>query len=125
MNSEPEFQLVKPSELNTLIREPGGSPFRVVIDPTLRLQLRKALVDLINEHEDTLADYVARGQLSLDSNKEYIELFARSLRETMGDAEGVGYLMKAAGFEVPSAEINLDPSWRWKTEVPQSEPVTK
>lgn len=119
MNSEPEFELVRPTELNVLSRKPGGSPFRVVIDPTLRMQLRNALVDLINDHEDTLAEYVANGQLSLDSNKEYIELFARSLRETMGDVEGVAYLMKAAGFEVPSTEINLDPAWRWKTESPQ------
>lgn len=119
MNSEPEFELVKPSELNALSKDPGASPFRVVIDPTLRLQLRKALVELINDHEDTLAEYVANGQLSLDSYKEYIELFARSLRETMADGEGVAYLMKAAGFDVPPDQVNLEPSWRWKTEVPQ------
>jgi hypothetical protein len=119
MNSEPEFELVKPSELNALTRDPGGSPFRVVIDPSLRLQLRKALVELINDHEETLAEYVANGQLSLDSNKEYIELFARGLRETMGDVEGVGYLMKAAGFEIPNADINLNPDWRWKSTTPE------
>ena len=119
MNSEPEFELVKSSELNALSRDPGSSPFRVVIDPSLRLQLRKALVDLINDHEETLAEYVANGQLSLDSYKEYVELFARGLRDTMGDPEGVAYLMKAAGCEIPLDQINLDPSWRWKIEPPQ------
>jgi hypothetical protein len=86
----------------------------VVIDPALRLSLRRALVELINNHEETLAQYVADGKLSLESYKEYIELYARSLKDTMGSLEGVSYLMKSAGFEITNEEINLMPEWRWK-----------
>ncbi|HEY5752404.1 MAG TPA: hypothetical protein VIT21_04585 [Chthoniobacterales bacterium] len=92
----------------------GSNPFRVVVDPAMRAKLKDALIRMIDHHDTTLADFFADGQLSLDSYKEYIELFALSLRETMETREGVAYLLKAAGFEVPPEEINLRPEWRWK-----------
>ncbi|HEY5892145.1 MAG TPA: hypothetical protein VIT91_02845 [Chthoniobacterales bacterium] len=92
----------------------GSNPFRVVVDPAMRAKLKDALIQMIDHHDATLADFFANGQLSLDSYKEYIELFAFSLRETMETREGVAYLLKAAGFEVQPEDINLRPEWRWK-----------
>ena len=92
----------------------GASPFRLVVDPAMRAALREALFRLIDHHDESLATYVADGQLALESYKEYIELFARSLRETMDSEEGVRYLLKSAGFETEGEKINLQPEWRWK-----------
>ncbi len=103
--------------------DPGASPFKVVVDPQMRLSIRKALFDLIDHHDEALAGYFAQGKLSLESYKEYIELFARSLRETMESREGIQYLLKSAGFdEVHAEDINLTPEWRWR-EVPAPVPV--
>ena len=75
----------------------------------------KALFALIDHHDETLAGYVTDGKLSLESYKEYVELFARSLRETMDNREGVHYLLRAAGLETIAAEdVNLSPEWRWR-----------
>ncbi len=98
--------------------DPTASPFKVVVDPEMRAAIRKALFDLIDHHDDALAAYVTDGKLSLESYKEYIELFARSLRETMESREGVLYLLRSAGFEnVQAEDINLTPEWRWQ-EIP-------
>ncbi len=95
--------------------DPTASPFKVVVDPAMRASLKKALFDLIDHHDDALAGYVTSGQLSLESYKEYVELFARSLRETMDNREGVHYLLRAIGLEAISAEdVNLAPDWRWR-----------
>jgi hypothetical protein len=94
--------------------DPGANPFKVVIDPKLRMDLRRALIDLIDYHDEALAENFADGKLALESYKEYIELFARSLKETMESREGVSYLLRSVGFDVRMAEINLDPELRWK-----------
>ena len=95
--------------------DPSASPFKVVVDPQMRTALKKALFDLIDHHDDVLATYVSQGKLSLESYKEYIELFARALRETMDSPEGVLYLLRAAGLEgVEKDGVNLAPEWRWK-----------
>ena len=104
-NSHPE-NLAKPSA--------GASPFKVVIDPKLRLDLRRALIDLIDYHDEALADNFSQGKLVLESYKEYIELFARSLKETMESREGVSYLLRSVGFDVRADDINLQPELRWK-----------
>jgi hypothetical protein len=93
---------------------PGATPFKVVIDPKLRYDLRRALIDLIDYHDEALAENFAEGKLALESYKEYIELFARSLKETMDSREGVSYLLRSVGFEVGPEEINLHPELRWK-----------
>src|SRR5205814_5000820 len=92
----------------------GANPFKIVIDPKVRHDLRRALVDLIDYHDEALADHFAQGKLALDSYKEYVELFARSLKETMESREGVSYLLRSVGFEIPAEEINLNPELRWK-----------
>lgn len=94
--------------------DPAANPFRLVVDPVMRVRLRKALFDLIESHDQELARYVADGSLALDSYKEYIELFARSLRETMSSKEGVAYLLEACGFEINKEEINIYPETRWR-----------
>lgn len=99
-------QLAKP--------DPGATPFKVVIDPKLRLDLRRALIDLIDYHDEALAENFSEGKLALQSYKEYVELFARSLKETMESREGVSYLMRSVGFDVRAEEINLHPELRWK-----------
>lgn len=93
----------------------NASPFKVVVDPVMRARLKKSLFNLIDHHDEALACYVSQGKLSLESYKEYIELFARSLRETMDSPEGVLYLLKSAGLEgIAPESINLTPEWRWK-----------
>lgn len=97
---------------------PSATPFKVVVDPEMRLKLRRALIELIDYHDEALAEHFSEGKLALESYKEYIELFARSLKETMESREGVAHLLRAAGFEVRADEINLDPELRWKRGVP-------
>ena len=94
--------------------DPGANPFKLVVDPIMRIKLRRALFDMIENHDMELARYVSEGSLELDSYKEYIELFARSLKETMESREGVAYLLRSVGFEVRPEEINLNPELRWK-----------
>ena len=94
--------------------DPGASPFRVVIDPVMRTRLRRALFDLIENHDQQLAEHFAAGRLALDSYKEYIEIFASSLKQTMESPEGVAFLMQSCGFEVKPEEINLQPETRWR-----------
>lgn len=96
--------------------DPTANPFRLVVDPHMRAKLRKALLELIDNHDGDLARYVADGSLSLDSYKEYIEIFARSLRETLGTKEGVAYLLESCGFRVKTDTINLEPETRWRVE---------
>ena len=96
--------------------DPGANPFKLVVDPAMRVRLRKALFDLIESHDQELARYVGEGSLALDSYKEYIELFAHSLKQTMSSREGIAYLLQACGFEVSKENINLQPETRWKVE---------
>src|ERR1700761_7143397 len=117
MEPNRDFHIVASNELSlhkhTPSRpSPASTPFKVVIDPKLRLDLRRALIDLIDYHDEALAENFAQGKLVLDSYKEYIELFARSLKETMESREGVSYLLRSVGFEVRPEEINLDPELR-------------
>ena len=65
-------------------------------------------------HFRSLETYVSNDQLALESYKEYIELFARCLRETMETNEGVSYLLHSCGFEIAPEDVNLYPDWRWK-----------
>lgn len=119
MQQPRDFQIVATNQGN-LRRDrlakpdPGATPFKLVIDPKLRMDLRRALIDLIDYHDEALAENFAEGKLSLESYKEYIELFARSLKETMESREGVSYLLRSVGFEVSPQEINLEPELRWK-----------
>jgi hypothetical protein len=118
-----DYQLVAanaapPQKKELAVKDPGATPFKLVVDPEMRLKLRRALIELIDFHDEALAENFADGKLSLESYKEYIELFARSLKETMDSREGVAYLLRAAGFEVPAQEINLNPELRWKRGVP-------
>lgn len=91
----------------------GANPFRVTVDPAMRLRLKRALFELIDNHDAALEEYVAQGKLNLGSYKEYVELFARCLRETMETREGVAYLLAGCGFDVEEKDINLSPEWRW------------
>jgi hypothetical protein len=96
--------------------DPAANPFKLVVDPVMRVRLRKALFDLIESHDQELARYVGEGSLALDSYKEYIELFAHSLKQTMSSREGVAYLLQACGFEISKDDINLTPETRWKVQ---------
>ena len=113
-----DFQIVAPNQSlrpDTLAKpDPGATPFKIVIDPKLRLDLRRALIELIDFHDEALAEHFSDGKLALDSYKEYIELFARSLKETMESREGVAYLLRSVGFDVKPEEINREPELRWK-----------
>ena len=112
---EPTLPAVK-KEL--AVADPSATPFKIVVDPEMRLKLRRALIELIDYHDESLAEHFAEGKLELESYKEYIELFACSLKETMESREGVAYLLRAAGFEVPPEQINLQPELRWKRGAP-------
>ena len=91
----------------------SANPFKLVVDPVMRMRLRKALFDLIENHDQELAQHVAEGRLALDSYKEYIEVFAHSLKGSMSSVEGIAYLLEACGFQVDRNEINLAPETRW------------
>ena len=99
---------------DSVLADPSGNPFKLVVDPVMRVKLRRALFDLIENHDEELANYVSDGLLALESYKEYIEIFAKSLRESMATREGVAYLLQASGFHVNPEAINLDPETRWK-----------
>jgi len=119
MDESHDFQIVRPDQDSSRTRilakaDPGATPFKVVVDPKVRVDLRRALVDLIDYHDEALAEHFAQGKLALDSYKEYVELFARSLKETMESREGVSYLLRSVGFDVPAEKINLHPELRWK-----------
>jgi hypothetical protein len=115
----PDFQLVPAPQRQTPdVVDAGSSPFRIVVDPEMRAKLRRALIDLIDHHDEALAAHYADNKLALESYKEYIEVFARSLKETMESRAGVSYLLRAVGFDVPPKEINLRPELRWKTPPP-------
>ena len=105
MDEPRDYQLVS-ADQTALKKEiakpdPGATPFKIVVDPEMRLKLRRSLIELIDYHDEALAEHFAEGKLALESYKEYIELFARSLKETMESREGVSYLLRAVGFEVP------------------------
>jgi hypothetical protein len=113
-NTEYEIMLAEAErEKQLTVTDAGASPFRLSIDPVMRHRLKKALFDLIDNHDAALEHYVTDGKLQLDSYKEYIELFSRCLRETMETKEGVAYLIQSCGFTVDEEEINLHPDWRW------------
>ncbi|OAI41905.1 hypothetical protein AYO41_05055 [Verrucomicrobia bacterium SCGC AG-212-E04] len=117
MELQPKYEIVlneAATEAKSALLDPAASPFKLVVDPVMRQRLRQALFDLIDHHDASLASYFTEGKLSLESYKEYIELFARSLRETMETREGVAYLLKATGLDIPMDEINLQPEWRWR-----------
>ncbi len=117
MELQPKYEIVlneNAEAAKSAVLDPAASPFKLVVDPLMRQRLRQALFDLIDHHDASLASYFTDGKLSLESYKEYIELFARSLRETMETREGVAYLLKATGLEIPLDGINLQPEWRWK-----------
>src|SRR5207248_10797796 len=82
--------------------------------PKLRLDLQRALIDLIYYHDEEMTEHFAEVKLALDSYKEYVEQFAHSLKETMERREGVSYLLRSVGFDVRPDEINLNPELRWK-----------
>ena len=98
------------------LTDPGANPFKLVVDPVMRAKLRRAIFELIESHDQELAKYVGEGSLALDSYKEYIELFAHSLKQTMSTREGIAYLLEACGFEVDKDGINLQPETRWKVQ---------
>ena len=99
---------------DTALADPSANPFKLVVDPVMRVKLRRALFDLIENHDEELANYVSDGLLALESYKEYIEIFAKSLRESMATREGVAYLLQACGFHADPESINLNPETRWK-----------
>ena len=114
-----DFQLVPAPDREALAKaDAGSSPFKIVVDPQMRAQLRRALIDLIDNHDEALAAHYADGKLALESYKEYIEVFARSLKQTMESRAGVSYLLRAVGFDVPPEEVHLRPDLRWKTRPP-------
>ena len=96
--------------------DPGANPFKLVVDPVMRIRLRRALFEMIESHDQELAKYVADGALALDSYKEYIELFAHSLKQTMASREGVAFLLESCGFTLEKEDINLTPETRWKVQ---------
>ncbi len=98
------------------LSDPTANPFRLVVDPVMRVRLRRALFEMIENHDQELARYVSEGSLALESYKEYVEIFASSLKQTMNSREGVAYLLRACGFQIEEADINLQPETRWKVQ---------
>ena len=118
MEEQRDYQLISadPTPLKKELAkpDPGATPFKVVVDPEMRLKLRRALIELIDYHDEALAEHFSEGKLALESYKEYIELFARSLKETMESREGVVVFAPGGRIRSPADEINLNPELRWK-----------
>jgi len=115
--NDPENTLVSltsPGNASPALSDPAASPFKIMVDPAMRTRLRDALFELIENHDRELARNFSEGNLALDSYKEYIEIFAQSLKQTMESREGVDYLLRSCGFDVKADEINLQPEIRWK-----------
>jgi len=98
---------------NSLPIDPMENPFKVVVDPAVRARLIQAIGELIDTRDQELASHVGEGVLALDSYKEYIELFARNLCDTLGSKDGISFLLESCGFHIPDEEINLHPQPRW------------
>ena len=70
-----DFEIVSTTHapaLQKMLAKPdaGANPFKIVIDPKVRMDLRRALIDLIDYHDEALAEHFAEGKLALDSYKE-------------------------------------------------------
>lgn len=113
LSRESEFLPVEVTH-DTVLADASANPFKLVVDPVMRFKLRRALFDLIENHDQELAEYVSDGLLALESYKEYIEIFAKSLRESMATTEGIAYLLRSCGFHANTEDINLNPETRWK-----------
>jgi hypothetical protein len=97
------------------VKQLHGSPFRRVLDPEIREALQEALLRLIDDHQRQVSYMVESNQLHVDSYKEYVELLARFLRETLGSRAGVKFLLDSCGLEGSTEEeINLEPDLRWR-----------
>src|SRR5207244_4748018 len=97
MEKNRDFQIVaadKKSLSKRSLAKPdhAATPFKIVIDPKMRMDLRRALIDLIDYHDEALAEHFAECKLALDSYNEYIELFARSMKNTMYSLDEVTYI---------------------------------
>ena len=66
----------------------------------------------LREANDRGYDCLAAGVPKESS--QFVEIFGRSLKETMESREGIAYLMASCGFKVKLEEINLQPETRWK-----------
>src|SRR5256714_14939577 len=104
MDESHDFQIVRPepggSKTRSLAKaDPTATPFRVVIDPKVRLDLRRGLIDLIDYHDEALGEQFSQDKIALGSYKGYVEVFARSLKETMESRGRVSHLFRSVGFE--------------------------
>ncbi|MDR2462501.1 MAG: hypothetical protein LBD30_01825 [Verrucomicrobiales bacterium] len=104
----------KPNPAQLRQKNSTASPFARAIDPNLRLLLKRAMLQLIDNHDSSVEADVLDGKLNLDSYKEYIEIFAHELSQTMGSKDGVAYLFETCGFSVRPDDINLYPEKRWQ-----------
>src|SRR2546428_13094930 len=96
-NESRDFEIVSTTHapaLQKILAKPdaGANPFKIVIDPKVRMDLRRALIHLIDYHDEALAGHFAGSKIDLDSYKEYIELFCRRFKETKVSRVGGSYL---------------------------------
>ena len=73
MEKPRDYQLVSAAEpavtkkQSLSVPDVSGTPFKVVVDPDMRLKLKRALIDLIDYHDEALAEHFAEGKLALES----------------------------------------------------------
>ena len=114
METTPDLSLQLAPTGSPVVKHISGNPFRKVIDPDVSESLEAALIRLVEDHQRQVAYMVESGQLEVGSYKEYIELLARFVRETIGSKAGVKYLLDSCGLEGATEEdINLEPELRW------------
>ncbi len=114
METSTEMSLQLVSTSSPTVKSVSGNPFRQVLDPEVCESLQQALLRLVDDHQKQVAYMVESGQLGVASYKEYVELLARFLRETIGSKAGVKYLLDSCGLEGATEEdINLEPELRW------------
>src|SRR5437667_246404 len=66
MEENRDFEIVGSAQaglkINTLARpDPAATPFKTLIDPKLRLELRRALIDLLDYHDEALVEKFRHG----------------------------------------------------------------
>ena len=65
--ASPEPAPVAKKEL--ALPDPSATPFKIVVDPEMRMKLRRALIELIDYHDESLAEHFSEGKLELESYK--------------------------------------------------------
>jgi hypothetical protein len=101
-----DFQLVHALRREVQPGSPGASPFKIVIDPQMRLQLRRALIERSIITTNPWRLIIPAAELALRSYKGGIRGQRAEPEERWRAGRRLPFV-RAVGFNVPSEEVNL------------------